>query len=147
MSNVEARFRSAYLGAQVKINQIEKENLLSSNMSQEASVLAAKKRNINNQLILKQTNEMTSKLNDISRQLKWTENQTSDIIPVLDQSSKTIQNAQQEFTLMKTVITDGRRLLTRLGRREFTDKLLIILCLCFFFSVVFYIVWKRLFRF
>jgi protein transport protein SEC20 len=116
-------------------------------MSQEASVLAAKKRNINNQLILKQTNEMTSKLNDISRQLKWTENQTSDIIPVLDQSSKTIQNAQQEFTLMKTVITDGRRLLTRLGRREFTDKLLIILCLCFFFSVVFYIVWKRLFRF
>lgn len=74
------------------------------------------------------------------------ENQTSDIIPVLDESSKVIQNAQQEFNMMRVVIIDGKRLLTRLGRREFTDKLLIILCLCFFFSVVFYIVWKRLFR-
>ncbi len=132
------------------MNQIEKESLLNateSNKHQEQAIsLAAKKRNINNQLILKQTNEMTSKLNEINRQLKWTENQTSDIIPVLGESSEKIQKTQQEFTLMKTVITDGRRLLTRLGRREFTDKLLIIIGLCFFFTVVFYIVWKRLFR-
>lgn len=131
------------------MNQIEKDALLNSKepiKANDANALAAKKRNINNQLILKQTNEMTTKLSDINRQLKWTENQTSDIIPVLDESSKVIQNAQQEFNMMRVVIIDGKRLLTRLGRREFTDKLLIILCLCFFFSVVFYIVWKRLFR-
>lgn len=131
------------------MNQIEKDALLNSTEPlkvNDANALAAKKRNINNQLILKQTNEMTTKLSDINRQLKWTENQTSDIIPVLDESSKVIQNAQQEFNMMRVVIIDGKRLLTRLGRREFTDKLLIILCLCFFFSVVFYIVWKRLFR-
>ncbi len=108
--------------------------------------IAAKKRSINNQLLLKQTSEITSKLSDINRQLKWTENQTSEIIPVLDESSKVIRNTQQEFGFMKVVIVDGKRLLVRLSRREFTDKLLIILCLCFFFSVVFYIVWKRLFR-
>ncbi len=108
--------------------------------------ITAKKRSINNQLILKKTSEITSKLTDINRQLKWTENQTSDIIPVLDESSKVLRNTQQEFGFMKVVLVDGKRLLVRLSRREFTDKLLIILCLCFFFSVIFYIVWKRLFR-
>ena len=97
-------------------------------------------------MVLKQTNEITSKLGDINRQLKWAENQTSEIIPVLDESSKVIRNAQQEMGFMNVVISDGKRLLVRLGRREFTDKLLIILCLFFFFSVVFYIVWKRVWR-
>jgi hypothetical protein len=96
-------------------------------------------------MILKQSSEITSKLSDINRQLKWTENQTSDTVASLDESSKIIRNTQQEYGFMKNVISDGKRLLVRLSRREFTDKLLIILCLCFFFSVVFYIVWKRAF--
>ena len=107
--------------------------------------IEAKKANINNQMLLKQSNEMTNKLNEINRQLKWTETQTSDIIPVLETSSKSLRNVQQEFGLMRTSINDGKRLLIRLSRREFTDKLLTVLCLCFFFTVVFYIVWKRLF--
>jgi hypothetical protein len=132
---------------QVKLDQIEREDLMNSKASGlDLESIAAKKRSINNQLLLKQTSEITSKLSDINRQLKWTENQTSEIIPVLDESSKVIRNTQQEFGFMKVVIVDGKRLLVRLSRREFTDKLLIILCLCFFFSVVFYIVWKRLFR-
>ncbi len=131
----------------MKLDQIEREDLMNSKASGlDLESIAAKKRSINNQLLLKQTSEITSKLSDINRQLKWTENQTSEIIPVLDESSKVIRNTQQEFGFMKVVIVDGKRLLVRLSRREFTDKLLIILCLCFFFSVVFYIVWKRLFR-
>jgi hypothetical protein len=147
LSNIESRFRNAYLAAQVKLDQLERENLLvneSTSLSSSSSV-EVKKRNINNQILLKQSNDITSKLNEINRQLKWTENQTSDIIPVLDQSSKGLKNIQQEFGTMRVVINDGKRLLFRLSRREFTDKLLIILCLCFFFSVVFYIIWKRLF--
>lgn len=131
----------------MKLDQVERENLFKCDRTDSnPETIATKKRNINNQLILKQNNEITSKLSEINRQLKWTENQTSEIIPVLDESSKGIRNAQQEFSFMNVVIVDGKRLLVRLSRREFTDKLLIILCLCFFFSVVFYIVWKRLFR-
>ena len=100
---------------------------------------------MNKQSLLKETNQITNKLSDINRQLKWTENQTSDIIPVLDETSKLLKNTSEEFGFMKNAINDGKRLLIRLSRREFTDKLLIILCLCFFFLVVFYIVWKRLF--
>ena len=146
LSTIETRFRNSYLAVQVKLEQIERDALFNSANNDDKSLASdAKKRNLNNQILLKQSNQMTSKLGDINRQLKWTENQTSDIIPVLDESSKLLKNTSQEFGSMKTAITDGRRLLTRLDRREFTDKLLIILCLCFFFSVVLYIFFKRFF--
>jgi hypothetical protein len=143
LSTIEARYRNAYLAAQNKLDQLERETLMSANLNNDSTEL--KKRNLSNQLLLKQNNEMTSKLHEINRQLKWIDNQTGDIIPVLDESSKSLKNVQQEFGLMRVVINDGKRLLVRLNRREFTDKLLIFLCLCFFFSVVFYIIWKRVF--
>lgn len=147
LTNIESRFRNAYLAAQVKLSQLERDALMTrdADPATAAANVETRKRNLNNQLLVKQSNDLSHRLNDINRQLKWTENQTSDIIPVLDQSSKGLKNIQQEFGVMRGVISDGKRLLTRLSRREFTDKLLIILCLCFFFSVVFYIVWKRLF--
>jgi uncharacterized protein YhaN len=147
LSTIETRFRNSYLAVQVKLDQIERDALVNSSNSSDTSSASSevKKRNLNNQILLKQSNQMTNKLSDINRQLKWTENQTGDIIPVLDESSKLLKNTSQEFGYMKTAITDGRRLLTRLDRREFTDKLLIILCLCFFFSVVLYIFCKRFF--
>ena len=144
LTTIETRFRTTYLQAKEKLNQIERESLFASDDSNEKSV-EIKKRNLNKQSLLKETNQITNKLSDINRQLKWTENQTSDIIPVLDETSKLLKNTSEEFGFMKNAINDGKRLLIRLSRREFTDKLLIILCLCFFFLVVFYIVWKRLF--
>ena len=154
MFNIESRFRNAYLAAMCSLEQAERSNLMKANeqltsggssSSSDGSRTANKKVNINQQILLKQSNEMTSRLRDINRQLKWTEAQTSNIIPVLDQSSRSLQNTQQEFGTMKTMLLDGKRLLIRLSRRELTDKLLTILCLLFFFSVVFYIVWKRMF--
>ncbi|CAF0707135.1 unnamed protein product [Brachionus calyciflorus] len=144
LSNVETRFRNAYLASKIKIEQSERENLFSS-LSDNKTDVELKKRNLTNQMLAKKSNELTNKFSDINRQLKWTENQTSDILPVLDESSRSLKNIQQDFGIMKSSISEGKRLLVRLGRREFTDKLLIILSLCFFFSVVFYIVWKRIF--
>jgi hypothetical protein len=144
LASIESRFRTTYLHAQQKINQQERETLLKNDLKSNGS-LDLKKRNLNNQTVLKETNQITDKLSKINRQLKWTENQTSDIIPVLDESSKLLKNTSQEFGYMKTVINDGKRLLIRLSRREFTDKLLIVLCLVFFLLVCLYICWKRLF--
>lgn len=141
LSNIENRFRNAYLSAKIKIEQSERESLFSGSHEE----IEVRKRNLTNQMIVKKSNELSSKFNEVNRQLKWTENQTSDLLPVLKESSNSIKNVQQDFGLMKSSISEGKRLLVRLGRREFTDKLLIILSLCFFFSVVFYIVWKRVF--
>lgn len=44
-------------------------------------------------------------------------------------------------------IQNSHKLITKYGRREFTDKLLIFLALVFFFSTVLYIVKKRMFGF
>ena len=144
LSSLETRFRTAYLQAQQRLNQIERESLLGQELPSSSS-LELKRRNINSETLLKESNKITHKLSDINRQLKWSENQTSDIIPVLDESSKLLKNTNQEFGYMKTAINDGKRLLIRLSRREFTDKLLIILCLGFFLLVCLYICWKRLF--
>lgn len=150
LANVETRFRNAYLAAQVKLDQIERERLFAATDAGDGALLggmeqtSAKKRHLNNQMLLKQSSDTTNKLKEINRTLKWTVNQTSEVIPVLDSSSRGLKNVQQDFGTMHGVINDGRRLLVRLSRREFTDKLLIVLCLLFFFSVVFYIVWKRL---
>lgn len=138
---LETRYRNAYLAAQNKLNQMERDSLMVTNSTSSD----VKKRAINNQMLLKQNTEMTSKLHDINKLLKSIDSQASEIVPQLDESSKSIQNVSQEFGMMRMVINDSKRLLIRLNRREFTDKLLIVLCLVFFFSVVFYIIWKRLF--
>jgi Skp family chaperone for outer membrane proteins len=127
---------------------MERETLFTAHDDQtddETKKMESKRRNLNNQILLKKSNEITSRLEEISKELRLTESQTSGIISVLDNSSNTLKSTQQEFGTMNTAIKDGRRLLIRMNRREFTDKLLIVLCLCFFFFVVFYIVFKRLF--
>lgn len=142
LSSIENRFRNAYLSTRIKIEKSERESLLGEIPNQ--ADIEVKKRNLTNQMIIKKSVELSKKFNEVNRQLKWTENQTSDILPVLKESSNSLKNLQQDFGLMKGSILEGKRLLMRLGRREFTDKLLIILSLCFFFSVVFYILWKRI---
>ena len=144
---IESRFRNAYLATQVKLDQMERETLFSEfdQVDNETRKMEMKKRHLNNQILLKKSNEITGRLEELSKELKFTESQTSGLISVLDNSSNTLKSTQQEFNTMNTAIKDGRRLLIRMNRREFTDKLLIVLCLCFFFFVVFYIVFKRLF--
>ena len=63
----------------------------------------------------------------------------------LESSSKTVEELQEEHKMMGGVIGQSRRLITKYGRREFTDKVLIIFALAFFFGVVLYILRKRLF--
>ena len=59
-------------------------------------------------------------------------------------SSKQVTSVQGEFENMSGHIQHSRKLLTKYGRRECTDKLLILLALVFFFASVLYILKKRL---
>lgn len=54
-------------------------------------------------------------------------------------------DTQKELTGMASDIHNSGRLLTKYGRRECTDKFLILFAIIFFFSTVLYIVKKRLF--
>lgn len=66
---------------------------------------------------------------------------------LLATSSRTIQEANEEFKSMSGTIQLGRKLITKYNRRELTDKLLIFLALALFLATVVYILKKRLFPF
>lgn len=68
-----------------------------------------------------------------------------DVLTTLASSSKQIQDTNDELRFMTGLIHNSKNLLTKYGRRECTDKLLICLALIFFFATVLYIVMKRLF--
>ena len=60
-------------------------------------------------------------------------------------SSNTLQETREELKGMAGVIQTSRNLLTKYGRREMTDKLLIFLALALFLATVIYILKKRIF--
>ena len=58
-------------------------------------------------------------------------------------SSQQVTETQEEFKSMSGHITNSRKLLTKFGRREFTDKLLIFTAVLFFLASAAYIFKKR----
>jgi protein transport protein SEC20 len=56
-----------------------------------------------------------------------------------------VEEVGEEYRGLAGVIGQSKRLITKYARREFTDKVLIIFALAFFFAVVLYILRKRVF--
>lgn len=60
-------------------------------------------------------------------------------------TSSVISESQEESRQMGSAILQSKKLLTKYGRREMTDKVLIFLALLFFFACVLYVLKRRLF--
>jgi len=60
-------------------------------------------------------------------------------------SSTNVQGIHDELQTTGSVITQSGKLLAKYGRREFTDKVLLLFAFIFFLACVFYILQKRLF--
>merc|ERR1719204_334701 len=67
------------------------------------------------------------------------------MVGALEGSSTTVDEVGDEYRSMAGVIGQSKKLITKYARREFTDKVLIIFALAFFFAVVLYILRKRVF--
>ena len=65
-------------------------------------------------------------------------------VDTLVSSSKNLQESHEEVQNMDAHINTSKKLLTKFGRRQLTDHLLIFLALVFFYASVIYIVKKRL---
>merc|ERR1712034_9820 len=78
-------------------------------------------------------------------QLAETVEKSKQTVNSLEGTSKTVEEVREEHKMMGGVIGQSKKLITKYGRREFTDKVLIIFALAFFFAVVLYILRKRLF--
>lgn len=69
---------------------------------------------------------------------------SSAILEELASSSLDIDKTLQGHKDLATSIHLGRRFLNKLKQRDFTDKLLLVFALLFFFSVILYILKSRL---
>jgi len=88
---------------------------------------------------------VTRSLQAISRQLADTVDRSRQTVESLEESSHVVGDTGTEYRSMGGVIGQSKKLITKYGRREFTDKVLYVFALAFFFAVVLYILRKRVF--
>lgn len=90
-----------------------------------------------------QSSELTEGLTALVRQMDSQVRQSEATLTALIGSSQSLGETETEFKDMGATIKSSGKLLSKYGRREITDKLLIFLALLLFFGTCFYIVKKR----
>lgn len=137
--------RNANASSQKLISSKTREQLFadaSEGGSQIRSRVAAK---MDREAVASKSATVTENLKSVSRILASQVQQSQHTLNTLINSSATATETQEEFKTMGNVIIHSRKLLTKYGRREVTDKVLIFLALAFFFACVFYVIMNRLF--
>ncbi|KAM3849745.1 vesicle transport protein SEC20-like [Diretmus argenteus] len=138
----QTAWRKANLACKMAIDNTEKDELLCG-----GGTPTIKQRKVTKESLVQTNSNITESLMSISRMMAQQVKQSEDSIGVLATSSRTVQEANEEFKSMTGTIHLGRKLILKYNRRELTDKLLIFLALALFLATVLYILKKRLFPF
>ncbi|XP_053407971.1 vesicle transport protein SEC20-like, partial [Mercenaria mercenaria] len=135
-SNI-ASLRKTNLTVKMSIDKQEKDELLTGG--------TARKRNINTKENLAKTaTNITESLMELNQTMDAQVKKGNLTLTALEASSKNLTDTHEEFKTMGGHIQNSKRLLTKYGQRELTDKLLIFIALVFFFATVIYILKRRL---
>ncbi|XP_059050110.1 vesicle transport protein SEC20 [Achroia grisella] len=126
------------------IEKALKEELLKPSAPEESAVRNRKK-TLDRDGLLKMSTGVTEQLMSISRQLADTTQRSQITLDSLVSSSSTVHGTQSELRNTASSISQSSKLLTKYGRREFTDKIIMFFAFLFFLAVCLYIVQKRLF--
>lgn len=95
--------------------------------------------------LLRSTTGMTESLFSVSRMMADQVKHSENALEVLVGTSTVISDTQEESRNMSNAILQSKKLLTKYGRREMTDRVLIFLAIVFFFACVLYVLKGRLF--
>ncbi|KAG8224246.1 hypothetical protein J437_LFUL001625 [Ladona fulva] len=142
-------FRKANIACQLEIEKKNKELLFEGSSGSAVTRRVKDKENLT-----KYSSEVTENLLSISRHLAETTQRSANtletlvlLIPFvfLVNSSTAVHSTRDEFSNMGSLLGQSRKLLTKYGRRECTDKVLILFAFAFFLACVVYIIKKRLF--
>merc|ERR1712200_244614 len=109
-----------------------KDQLLSS------SSLPRKRGQGNKESLAKKTSDISESLMNLNRTLAEQVKQSEMNITTLAGTTHTVNDTHGEFNNMTSHIQKSQNLLTKYGRREFTDKILIFFFFSFFFATVLY---------
>lgn len=139
LTSMQALLRKANLLSQMAIERKEKELLF------EGGTEVRRRRPANKQSAANTTIGVTENLMNLSRMMSSQVTQSEQTMETLVSSSRLVGETEEELKSMGGHIQSSHKLLTKYSRREWTDRLLILLALAFFFASVLYIVKKRLF--
>ncbi|RWS14058.1 vesicle transport protein SEC20-like protein [Dinothrombium tinctorium] len=138
--------RKANLNCRRVIDEKAKQSLFASNEHiTESDGLRQRRKATDKQQVLNKTLSVTENLQAVSRMMAEQVAQSQNSLQTLINSSAVVTETREEFKMMNAVISQSKKLLEKYGRRETTDKVLIILALAFFFASVLYVITKRLF--
>lgn len=146
LSNVEhirASLRKANLSCKLELNNKEKDSLLGSREARAEQVRERRKKASQEQQS-KIAAENTENLLSSKKMMENIVKTSTDALETIENSSKTIKDTNKEVKEQGGLIQITHRLVTKLDRRELTDKFLIIFALFFFFGTVIYIFLRRL---
>lgn len=135
-------FKKANIKAMLAIEKSNKEDLFKPTNAETALKNRQKR---DKEGLVKISSGVTEQLLSISRQLADTTQRSADTLDTLVTSSDNVTGAQEELKYTKGVIHQSGKLLSKYGRREFTDMILLLFGVAFFAACVIYIVQKRLF--
>lgn len=95
--------------------------------------------------LVSQQDNVTERMLSISRHLSETTQKSAATLETLVSSSQSVEGTRDELQNTAGTISQSGKLLKKYGRRECTDKVLLLFAFIFFIACVFYIVQKRLF--
>ncbi|KAL4714082.1 hypothetical protein ACJJTC_008436 [Scirpophaga incertulas] len=137
-------FKQANISTMFAIEKAQREELLKPTEADDSGVKQRKKK-LDRDGMLKMSTGVTEQLLSISRQLADTTQRSQDTLDTLVSSSSTVHGTKTELQNTASTISQSGKLLTKYGRREFTDKVIMFFAFLFFVAVCLYIVQKRLF--
>lgn len=95
--------------------------------------------------LARQSSNVTDSLFALNSMISMQVKHSEETLGTLVSSSSNITDTSEELKNMGGIIKQSRKLLSKYGRREFTDRILIVLAVIFFFICVWYVVRKRMF--
>ncbi|RZF34648.1 hypothetical protein LSTR_LSTR012730 [Laodelphax striatellus] len=137
-----AAFRKANVSCMLRIEKSNKEELFKAT-NEEGSVRQRQKKDKSG--IVKMSSNVTEQLRSISRHLAETTQRSCNTLETLANSSSNVTAAQEELQSTGSVIQHSHKLLDKYGRREFSDKIILVFAFLFFLGCVGYIILKRTF--
>ncbi|XP_033756461.1 vesicle transport protein SEC20-like [Pecten maximus] len=138
LASTVSSLRKTNVSVQLRIDKCEKDMLLKGGTS-------VRKRTANSKEILaKRGSDISESLMSLNRTMAAQVERSELTKSTLIQSSSTLHGTQEEMKSMGGHLVSSRKLITKYGRRQLTDRLLIFLAVVFFFATVLYIVKKRI---
>lgn len=143
-------FRKANISTMLEIEKLEKQELFNTSpdggdveteLRHRGSVTSRHSRSS----LLSQQDSVTDKMLSISRHLSETTQKSALTLETLVASSANVEGTRDELQSTAGTISQSGKLLKKYGRRECTDKVLLMFAFAFFLACVIYIVQKRLF--